>query len=269
MAGYRELKNLRNRVVLITGASGGLGEQLAYQAARKGAIVVACARRLDKLQEVVANCRQISGRLAFAYTLDVADPKQIERVLAEVETNVGPVDVLINNAGFGLMENLLNIDEKTIEEMFRVNVLGLIYLSKYTALQMAKRHRGAIINIASMAGKMATPKSTIYSATKFAVLGFSNALRLELKPLGISVLTVNPGPIATNFFERADKSGNYLKNLGSLVLDPESVAKKIIKTIGSRKREVNLPYSMELASHFYNAFPYLGDYLAGGIFNKK
>ena len=269
MAGYKELKNLRNRVVVITGASGGLGEQLAYQAAGKGAIVVACARRLDKLQEVVANCRQISGRLAFAYTLDVSDPNQIERVLAEVETNVGPIDVLINNAGFGLMENLLQIDEQTIESMFRVNVLGLIYLSKYTALRMAKRHRGAIINIASMAGKIATPKSTIYSATKFAVLGFSNALRLELKPLWIMVTTVNPGPIATAFFEKADKTGNYLKSIDKIVLQPEMVAKKVIRTIGTNKREVNLPYSMEIASHLYNAFPTLGDYLAGGILNKK
>ncbi|MCP0886804.1 SDR family oxidoreductase [Ligilactobacillus sp. WILCCON 0076] len=269
MTGYKELKNLRNRVVLITGASGGLGEQIAYQAAKRGAIVVVCARRMDKLQQVVANCREISGRLAFAYTLDVSKTDDIEKVVTKIESEVGPIDVLINNAGFGLMEEFLKFDMNIMEEMFKVNVLGLIYMSKFTALQMGKRHRGAIINIASMAGKIATPKSTIYSATKFAVLGFSNALRLELKKLGISVLTVNPGPIKTEFFAKADKSGNYLNNLGNYVLDSKVVASKIVQTIGTSKRELNIPYIMEVADHLYHMFPRLGDCLANSIFNKK
>ncbi len=81
---------------------------------------------------------------------------------------------------------------------------------------MAERRQGHIINIASMAGKMATAKSTIYSATKFAVLGFSNALRLELKPLGVAVTTVNPGPVATDFFDKADPSGSYLEKVINL-----------------------------------------------------
>ena len=87
---------------------------------------------------------------------------------------------------------------------------------------MAERRQGHIINIASMAGKMATAKSTVYSATKFAVLGFSNALRLELKPLGVAVTTVNPGPIETNFFDKADPSGSYLEKVGQIVLEPPS-----------------------------------------------
>ena len=120
-----------------------------------------------------------------------------------------------------------------------------------------------------MAGKMATPKSTVYSATKFAVLGFSNALRLELKSLGISVMTVNPGPIRTEFFDKADKTHNYLNSLGNIVLDPEEVAYKIVSKIGTSRREVNLPYYMEVAHHLYEVFPHMADYLTGGIFNKK
>ncbi len=110
---------------------------------------------------------------------------------------------------------------------------------------------------------------SIYSATKAAVIAYSNALRLELKPLGIAVLTVNPGPIRTAFFEIADETGEYIDRVKKMSLNPEIVAEKIVKAIGTRKRELNLPYYMELAHHGYQMFPWLGDHLAGGIFNKK
>ena len=111
--------------------------------------------------------------------------------------------------------------------MFEVNILGMMVLTQKFAIDMAERRQGHIINIASMAGKMATAKSTVYSATKFAVLGFSNALRLELKPLGVAVTTVNPGPIETNFFDKADPSGSYLEKVGQIVLEPAKLAKYV------------------------------------------
>lgn len=263
------LRNLCNRVVVITGASSGLGEQIAYAAAQKGAIVVVCARRLEKLQAVAATCRHLSKRQAFAYQLDLKEPQQIEQVVNEIEENVGPIDVLVNNAGFGLMEAVLDFEMQVAEEMFKVNVLGLMYMTKYTALKMAQRKRGCLINIASSAGKIATPKAAIYAATKAAVISYSNALRLEVKPLGISVLTVNPGPIRTEFFEFADKSGKYLERVGDFVLNPEIVATRIINSIGTKRRELNVPGILEVAHHFYEAFPRLGDYFAGHVFNKK
>lgn len=269
MRGYRQLKNLKGRVVVITGASSGLGEQFAYQAAREGAIVVGCARRQDKLDQVARQCQHLSGQPAYGLAVDMTDPAQIQAVIAQVEREIGPIAVLINNAGFGLMEDFLNFDMATAEKMMRVNVLGLMYATQEVALKMTERQYGAIINVASMAGKMATPKSTVYSATKFAVLGFSNALRLELKPLGISVLTVNPGPIVTNFFNIADKSGQYLAKLGKIVLQPEDVAAKVLATVGTSRREVNLPGIMEVGARLYSLFPGLGDVLAGGLFNKK
>ncbi|KRL03224.1 SDR family NAD(P)-dependent oxidoreductase [Liquorilactobacillus capillatus] len=269
MQNYRYLKDLRNRVALVTGASSGLGEQIAYQLAQRGAIVVVCARRLDKLITVSRRCQELSGRLSLPIKLDVAQPEQVERVVNKVEDKLGPLDVLVNDAGFGLMEEVLDFDMAIAEKMFRVNVLGLMYLTKYAALKMAKRKRGAIINVASVAGKIATPKAAIYSATKAAVLGYSNALRLELKTLGISVLTVNPGPIKTDFFNIADKSGHYLENVGLFVLDPEKTAQKIVKAIGTNRRELNLPYVFQIMYHCYQVCPWAGDYLAGNIFNKK
>lgn len=268
-AGYHELRNLEDRVVLITGASSGLGEQIAYQAAKKGAIVVAAARNVSKLREVAKACSEFRGKKALAVSLDVANPTQIEKVIDQIKHQVGAIDVLINDAGFGLMQSALDFDMTVAEKMFRVNVLGLMYLTKYTAVQMAKQRRGAIINIASVAGKIATPKSSVYSATKAAVIAYSNALRLEVKPLGITVMTVNPGPIRTNFFEKADKTGDYLSKVNGIVLNPELVAEKIINAIGTAKRELTLPHFFKAAEIGYTIFPKLGDFLTANVFNKK
>ena len=214
---------------------------LFRSAAKKGAIVVVTARRKDLLLQVKANCEQLSNTSAFAFELDVSDPEQVKKVINEIYQTVGTVDVLVNNAGFGHFENALTFDMDVAERMFRVNVLGLMYVTQLVAIEMAERQQGHIINIASQAGKMATPKSTIYSASKFAVIGYSNALRLELKPLNIFVTTVNPGPIETNFFDIADESGDYLEKVGHMVLNAEVVAGRIVSLMGTSRRELNMP----------------------------
>ncbi|MGY3778273.1 SDR family NAD(P)-dependent oxidoreductase [Isobaculum melis] len=262
-------KDLTGKVVCITGGSAGLGEQIAYQAAKAGAVVIVCARRLHEIERVKNNCQILSNQAAFAYELDVAEPMQIKAVVETIKNEVGTIDILVNNAGFGHFENAVDFDMDLAEKMFRVNVLGLMYMCQLVALEMLDQKTGHIINIASQAGKMATQKSAIYSATKFAVLGYSNALRLELKPAGIHVTTVNPGPISTNFFEIADQSGDYLSKVDMIVLNPEKVAEKIVRIMGTSKRELNLPKLMEAASKMYQLFPHIGDFLASSLFNKK
>ncbi|MGM0124203.1 short chain dehydrogenase/reductase family oxidoreductase [Enterococcus sp. AZ194] len=261
--------DLENKVVLVTGGSAGLGEQICYEAAKKGAIVVTCARRIQLLGKVKEQCTQLSGREAHAFQLDVSDPTSVFSLLEKVQAEVGPIDVLVNNAGFGIFEDFLTFDLEKARNMFEVNILGMMTLTQQVAIQMAENRQGHIINVASMAGKMATAKSTVYSATKFAVLGFSNALRLEMKPFNVSVTTVNPGPIRTEFFDKADPSGDYLDKLGLIVLEPQKLAQSIVRAMQRPRREINQPAVMEIAARFYTLFPQLGDYLAGGIFNKK
>src|SRR5690554_954122 len=190
---------LTDKVVFITGGSSGLGEQVAYRSAEAGATVVVAARRIAELERVRTKCAELSGTDAHAVQLDVAQPDDIQRVVPEVLAKYGRVDFLVNNAGFGHFAEAVDLDMKTAEDMFRVNVLGMMHLTQLVAREMQKRGTGHIINIASQGGKTATPKSSCYSATKFAVLGYSNALRLELKQHGIHVTTVNPGPINTTF----------------------------------------------------------------------
>lgn len=262
-------KSLKNKVILITGASSGLGEQIAYESSLKGAIVILAARRIEKLREVQKTCEKLSGKKAYVFHLDISNPEEIEEVLEKTSAEVGPIDVLINNAGFGHFEDFRTVDMNIAEKMMRVNVLGLMYTSQFAAIQMAERGKGHIINICSMSGKIATPKSTIYSASKFAVLGFSNALRLDLKPLNVGVTTVNLGPVKTDFFDLADKNGDYLEKVGQLALDPKNVAHQVVSIMGTSKRELNLPKIMEFASRAYILFPKIGDFLAGTAFNKK
>lgn len=261
--------DLTDKVVVVTGGSAGLGEQICYEAARRGAIVVTCARRINLIGKVKEHCSQLSGKAAYGFQLDIADPESVESVIEKITDEVGTVDVLVNNAGFGIFENFVDVDLAVAKNMFEVNVLGMMYFTQKIAISMVNNQSGHIFNVASMAGKMATPKSTIYSATKFAVLGFSNALRLELRPANVYVTTINPGPIATEFFDKADPSGNYLENVGGIVLDPQKLAKTIVNKMGRPTREINRPFIMEGASRFYGLFPHIGDFLAGGLFNRK
>lgn len=261
--------DLTNKIVVVTGGSAGLGEQICYAAAKKGAIVVTLARRINLIGQVKEKCMALSGKEAFAFQVDITDPDNVQHVLTKIKDEVGSVDVLVNNAGFGYFANFVDFDLALAKNMFEVNVLGMMYFTQQVAIEMVAQKSGHIINIASMAGKMATPKSTVYSATKFAVLGFSNALRLELKPANVKVITVNPGPIETEFFDKADPSGEYLENLGAIVLSPQKLAETIVGKIGSNTREINRPHVMEVASRLYTLFPRIGDYLAGDLFNNK
>lgn len=261
--------DLFGKTVLITGASSGLGENIAYEVSRKGARVILCSRRQQELATCLKKCEAISKQKGAFYSMDISDYDEVELVLEKIKTDFKEIDVLVNCAGMGLFQPFLESEFKETKKMFAVNVLGLMYLTQRIGLMMAEKNRGHIINIASQAGKMATPKSSIYAATKFAVIGFSNSLRLEMRPLGISVTTVNPGPIKTPFFDLADPTGNYLESVGKLVLDPEVLAKKIVKSMGTYKREINSPFIMELGSKCYQLFPHVGDYLATHIFDKK
>jgi len=119
-----------------------------------------------------------------------------------------------------------------------------------------------------LAGKVSTPKTAVYSATKGAVISFSNALRMELDPVNIRVTTVNPGPVDTPFFNQFDPDREYLQKMGYLVLKPEKIARKIVQNAGKNKREINLPLLLSGATHLYQLFPEIGDFILSRSFKK-
>jgi len=153
--------------------------------------------------------------------------------------------------------------------MFSVNVIGLIACTSMVLPAMRQQQSGHIINIASQAGKIATPKSSVYSATKHAVLGYTNSLRMELSDFNITVTAVNPGPIDTNFFTIADENGTYVKSVKRYMLKPDYVAKKVVDSMLTSTREINLPQWMNLGSIMFALFPRLFEKVGKRALNKK
>ncbi|WP_114571584.1 SDR family NAD(P)-dependent oxidoreductase [Exiguobacterium flavidum] len=248
-----------NKTVVVTGATSGLGLSLVKALQKEGANLVLVARREELLAEIAKG----TGAIYLPYDLEDAPERLAEWVIDQC----GKVDVLINNAGFGEFSMLDDVTVETIESMNRINVLSPVRLTK--ALLPAMPTGGMVINIASQAGKLPTPKSTIYCMTKAAMIQFSNALRLELKPRGIHVMTVNPGPIATAFFKRADLSGKYEGSVASIVLSPDHLAVQVVQSAMRRKRELNAPWWMEASAKLYAVAPRIVEWIGKSGFDKK
>lgn len=260
---------IRGKIIVITGASSGIGQRVALKAAECGAVPVLLARSEDILRDTARSIKEKYDIDSPYYKADVSNIDELQAVFAEIYRSSGTVDILVNNAGFGIFDEVADADLGQMKAMFEVNVFGLVASTKMVLKDMLKKKSGHIINIASIAGKVATPKSSVYSATKHAVLGFTNSLRMEVRDSGIFVTSVNPGPIRTKFFDIADESGTYVKNVQKYMLDPERVAEKIVDAMLTPKREINLPSWMGMGSTFYQLFPGFVEKVAGKSLFKK
>ncbi|MGP4081022.1 SDR family NAD(P)-dependent oxidoreductase [Pseudalkalibacillus sp. R45] len=257
------------KIVVITGASSGIGADMARMVASKGWTPVLMARSFDKLEHLRNEIKNDYKTTAHSFQLDIQDKKNIEAVFNQVQHEVGAIDVLINNAGYGIFDYFEDAKMEDIEGMFNTNVLGLMACTKAVLPEMIKQKSGHIINVASQAAKLATVKGSVYAATKHAVLGFANSLRMEVKDHGIYVTTVNPGPIQTNFFTIADKSGQYENNIAKWMLQPSEVATRVVSAIDKPVREINLPGWMEAGSKLYQLMPAIVERLGKKAFRQK
>ncbi len=264
-----QTSKLVGKNVVITGASSGIGERISYMVAEQGATPILLARSYDRLVEIAKSVKEKTGVDCLYYKVDVREMDSLQLVFDEILTKVKTVDVLVNNAGFGKFDHVVDASLSEMKSMFEVNVFGLIACTKMVLPSMITKKSGHIINIASQAGKFATPKSSVYSATKHAVLGFTNSLRLELADKNIHVTAVNPGPIRTRFFDIADESGSYVKNVERFMLEPDDVARKIVDAMFTSKREINLPGWMGIGSKLYTLFPTFVEKVGGKAIFKK
>lgn len=262
-------ERIQGKMIAITGASGGLGMEIARHAAKNGANLILMARSYDKLEKLRDELTAKYSIDVYVYGLDVSKREDVEKTFKRIEQEAGVIDVLVNNAGYGVFDHVLDMDLDDAEGMIETNVLGLITCTKLVLPGMVNRRFGHIINIASQAGKMATPKSSVYSATKHAVLGFTNSLRMEMHGKHVYVTSVNPGPIRTNFFNIADKEGTYIKNVDRLMIDPVKLAGRIVDAMITGKREINAPSWMNAGSKIYGLFPRTFETLGRSQFNKK
>jgi uncharacterized protein len=256
---------LQNKVVLITGASSGIGALVARLLAERGAIPILTARSWGKMLELSASIRSEHA----VYEMDVTSEEQVDQVVSEVLSRYGKIDVLLNNAGFGEFVPFAEASLAHFQEMMDVNYMGTVRCTHAVLPAMIKAGQGHIVNVASIAGKLATAKSTGYSATKHAVLGLTNALRQELRGSGVAVSAVNPGPIDTPFFDRADPQGTYINNVRWFMMSPDKVAQAIVSVIERRTPELDLPWTASVGVRIMQLFPRLSEALFGRFMNKK
>lgn len=252
-------------VVVITGASSGIGAAMAKEFIGRGATVVLAARSEDKLRKL---SEQLGDRCGFV-TMDVGAMESVEQAVRDIVSRYGRIDIWINNAGFGVFEAFAEASLQNFAEMMEVNYMGTVRCTKAVLPHMLKAGKGHIVNVASLAGKIGSAKGSGYSATKHAVLGFTNSLRQELAGTGVSVTAVNPGPIDTPFFDRADPTGHYVQNVKWMMLKPETVAFKVAAAVEKGKKEIDMPFSGAAGVKLYQMFPRLLDGIAAKLLNKK
>lgn len=192
------MKSQKDKVWFITGASAGFGRLLAEHLCTLGATVIATARDVDKLSDFTL---KYPGN-SFILPLDVSKPASITHAVADALAHAGHVDVLVNNAGFGVTGAVEELTEREYMPMFETNVFGLIQLTQALLPQFRERRSGNIVNLSSIGGLIGSPGWGFYNATKFAVEGISEALAAEVAPLGIHVTVVEPGPFRTEFLGR-------------------------------------------------------------------
>ncbi|TJY39883.1 SDR family NAD(P)-dependent oxidoreductase [Cohnella pontilimi] len=257
--------SLKGRVVLITGASSGIGAAAARLLTAKGAIPVLTARSVDKLKALSS---EMPGEHAI-YPMDVTDMEQVQRVAAAIHERFGRLDILLNNAGYGEFIPFADASLEHFQVMMDVNYMGVVRCCKAVLPYMVKAGQGHIVNVASIAGKIGSAKSTAYSATKHAVLGLTDALRQELRGTGILVSAVNPGPTDTPFFDRADLEGTYARNVAWIMMPAEKVARAIVTVMERRIAEKDLPWLASAGVRIRRTFPRWTEAAAARLLNKK
>jgi NAD(P)-dependent dehydrogenase (short-subunit alcohol dehydrogenase family) len=243
-----EGKPLDGQVALVTGSSSGIGAATARELARRGARIVLAARRTDLLDAEVQAIK-LSGGEALAIPTDVTDMAQVDALVARALEHYGKIDILVNNAGIGSIRAFAATSREDIERMLETNVRGVVLLTRAVLPGMLDRRHGAIISVASVAGHVAV--DPIYSATKYAVRGFSLSLRRQLAGSGVSVSVVSPGFIRSNMTSRSRRR----------LPGPEIVARAIGSLVTHPRREVVVPRYYRPAIWAERAFPWLADRL--------
>jgi short-subunit dehydrogenase len=255
--------DIKGKVVIVTGASSGIGEATARQFAREGAKVVLAARRVDRLeslaQEIIA---MGTGAEAFVVQADLSKLEDIQSLIKQTLEKYGRIDVLVNNAGFGRLDWLEKLDPlKDIQSQFDVNVLGVIQTTRQALPVMIKQRSGHIINMCSMAGLVATPTYTIYAACKHAVHGFSEALRREVKPWGIDVSMIYPGGVTTEFGQHAGiQRKTKATTPKSLLLSADDVGQAVVQLVRSPRAMWIIPWAWSFTVWMNRNLNWLVDY---------
>ncbi|OXS56103.1 3-oxoacyl-[acyl-carrier protein] reductase [Bacillus sp. V-88] len=224
-------QSIKGKTAYITGAARGIGKATALELAREGVDVGLIARTESTLAKVAEEARSLGVKASVAVA-DISDMEQVDTAVSKLKTDLGPADILINNAGIGTYGPFLEIDPEEWKRTFEVNVFGTYYVTRAVLPQLIEKNRGDIINISSSSGLKGTEGSTAYSGSKFAVQGMTEALMQEVRKHNIRVMTLNPSLVATDLtfgdkLEEADKE-KYMQ--------PEDLAEHMVSQLKLHQR---------------------------------
>ena len=251
--------DLKDKVVLITGASSGFGEDAARLFAVEGCKVVLTARRLDRLQALAAEIQSAGGE-ALAIPVDVSQPAEIDVMVQTALDLYGNIDILFNNAGYGSLDWFEKLDpDRNIETIIKVNLIGTMLVTHAVLPHMLKRRKGHIINMSSVAGLIAAPLYTTYSAGKYGVRAFTDGLRREVRPFGIKVTGIYPGPAITEFQQARSRSS--VKRIKSPHLSSKYVAERVVNVAKHPVRSLVIPWWFRVITTFDTLFPVIVDWI--------
>jgi short-subunit dehydrogenase len=225
-----------NKVVLVTGASSGIGRGLATELARRGALVGLLARRADVLQKIVEEIETAGGRV-LALPADVTDANAVRQAAGELSNKFGPIDVLFANAGVGITAHATSLNAEDVAKLIDVNVVGVVNSVAAVVPEMVKRGSGQLVAISSLAAYRGLPKSAAYCSSKAAVSAFFESLRLDLYGSGVDVTIIHPGFIKTPLTAGRQASLPWLLELNDAV-------NKILKATEARKKSYAFPWQL-------------------------
>lgn len=244
----------KGRIAIVTGASSGIGAATAVALARAGCRVVVAARRHDKLDATVAACREAGGE-ATAIRTDVRIREDCFELVRRTTAELGPPDILVNNAGFAIFDTIAEARPDDIRSMMDTNYLGAVNCTQAALPGMIERGRGTIVNVASIVGIMGFAGMGAYCASKFALVGFSEALRSELIARGIRVSLVCPGTTDTEFFDTAMRDKSPAAERLIMAVPPERVAHAVLRAIRGGHARIVVPWPAALYMRFKEIFP--------------
>jgi short-subunit dehydrogenase len=242
--------DLRGKTVVVTGASSGIGRATAIEMARRGADVVLAARRADRLEEVAAECRA-QGVRATTIPTDVTKEEECRRLIE----SAGEVDVLVNNAGFAVLDTIAEASTDDLREMMDTNYLGAVHCTKAALPQMLARRRGSIVNVGSITGIMGVAKMAGYGATKAALIAFTEGLRDEVIDHGLRVALVCPGTTESEFFVKAERSKIPAASRLVPTATPEQVARAVCDAAEDGRYRRILPLFARIFMRMKEVFP--------------
>ena len=260
----RQLAGLR---VLVTGASQGIGRALCVSAAKRGCRVLAAARSKELLDQLAAEVRQAGGTIETV-AADVTSPADRQAMLDAALRHFGGLDVLVNNAGIGATGHFMESKPETLRQIFEVNFFGLAETIRTFLPTLRQGTTPAIVNISSIVGRRALPARGLYAASKFAVAGFSEAIRAELSKDGIDVVVVNPGLTQTNFSQNLLEASARMKYDHLRGMTSEQVAEATLDAVAAGKAEITLTFRGKMLVLFTRVAPGLVDLIARRIVRK-